>query len=145
MTAPLIGTIYLEDLEVGLSREIGKTITEQVINAFAELSEDRNPLHLDEAYAKSTLFGTRIAHGMLGAALFSGVIGEQLPGHGTVYLAQDLKFLAPVLLGEHVIARVTVAEIHTEKRRVVLDCEAMVGEKTVIKGKATVLAPSRAA
>ena len=85
-----LGTICIEDLEIGMSREIAKTIEDYDIRLFADISTDRNPVHLDEVYAQETIFGGRIAHGMLTAALISAVIGEQLPGHGSVYLGQTL-------------------------------------------------------
>lgn len=136
------GTIVIEELEIGMSRSVGKTIEMEEIEAFAELSTDHNPVHLDEDYAQDTIFGGRIAHGMLTAGLISAVIGEQLPGHGTVYLGQSLKFLAPVRPGDHVEATVTVASIDYAKRRVTLDCKACVGDTVVLKGEALVLAPS---
>lgn len=138
------GTIPIEELEVGMTRSAAKTICDRSIALFAELSTDHNPVHLDEDYARGTIFGGRIAHGMLTAALISAVIGEQLPGHGTVYLKQDLKFLAPVRPGDHVEARVKVAAIDREKRRVTLDCRCTVGNTVVLRGEAIVLAPTRA-
>ena len=138
------GTIPIEDLEIGMVRSVAKVICDRSIAIFAELSTDRNPVHLDEDYARGTIFGSRIAHGMLTAALISAVIGEQLPGHGTVYLKQDLKFLAPVRPGDRVEARVKVAGIDREKRRVTLDCRCTVGNTVVLRGDAVVLAPSRA-
>jgi len=143
MTNSEIGTIYLEDLEVGLSRSITKVIDEHAINLFAEVSEDRNPLHLDDAAGKASIFKTRIAHGMLSAGLFSALIGERLPGHGSIYMSQNLRFTAPVRIGETVTATVTVTNIIPEKRRVALDCVAKVGDTVVITGDALVLAPSR--
>ncbi len=136
------GTIVIEDLEVGLSRELTKEVTDRDIELFAEVSTDRNPVHMDDAYAMDTIFGGRIAHGMLTAGLVSAVIGEQLPGHGTVYLGQSLKFLAPVRPGDRVRAVVTVKEIDYAKRRVTLDTRCEVDGKAVLKGEATVLAPS---
>lgn len=136
------GTIVIEDLEVGLSRELTKEVTDRDIELFAEVSTDRNPVHMDDAYAMDTIFGGRIAHGMLTAGLISAVIGEQLPGHGTVYLGQSLKFLAPVRPGDRVRAVVTVMEIDYSKRRVILDTRCEVDGKPVLKGEATVLAPS---
>lgn len=138
-----IGTIHIEDMEIGLSRSISKTLGDAEIEMFATISEDRNPVHLNEEYAKTTMFGGRIAHGMLTGALLSAIIGEQLPGHGTVYLKQEMKFLAPVRPGDHVTARVSVAEIFLEKRRVRLDCTCAVGDTLVLQGEALVLAPSR--
>ncbi len=143
MTDSEIGTIYIEDLEVGLSRSLSKVMGDAEINAFAEISEDRNPLHLDDDYAAATMFKGRIAHGMLSSALFSAIIGERLPGHGTIYLSQNLRFTAPVKPGDLVTATVTVAEIHPDKGRVSLECVASVGDTVVIKGDALVLAPRR--
>ena len=138
-----VGTICIEDLEIGMVRSLAKTIGDKEIAMFAELSTDHNPVHLDDDYARDTIFQGRIAHGMLTAGLISAVIGEQLPGHGTIYLGQSLKFLAPVRPGDVVLAEVTVREIDYAKRRVTLDCRCSVGNTTVLKGEALVLAPSR--
>lgn len=137
------GTICIEDLEVGMSRSLRKVVTDRDIEMFAEVSTDRNPVHLDDDYAKETMFHGRIAHGMLTAGLISAVIGEQLPGHGTVYLGQNLKFMAPVRPGDMVLAEVTVAEIDHSRRRVALDTKCYVDDTIVLKGDAMVLAPSR--
>ncbi|MEM7508756.1 MAG: MaoC family dehydratase [Pseudomonadota bacterium] len=137
------GTICIEDLEIGMMRFVEKTITDTDIMMFADVSTDRNPVHLDEDYAQDTMFGGRIAHGMLTASLISAVIGEQLPGHGSIYLGQSLKFLAPVFPGDTVRAEVSVREIDHSKRRVTLDCVCKVGTKSVLKGDALVLAPSK--
>ncbi len=136
------GTIVVEDLEVGMIRSLTKEITDLDIELFAQVSTDRNPVHMDDAYAMDTIFEGRIAHGMLTAGLISAVIGEQLPGHGTVYLGQSLKFLAPVRPGDLVTAEVEVLSIDYAKRRVQLDTRALVNGKPVLKGEATVLAPS---
>ena len=137
------GTICIEDLEIGMMRYVSKVVTDEDIEMFAEVSTDHNPVHLDEAYAQDTIFEGRIAHGMLTASLISAVIGEQLPGHGTVYLGQNLKFLAPVRPGDRVTAEVEVMDIDFSKRRVKLDTRCKVGAKKVLVGDATVLAPSR--
>ncbi|MEO1908933.1 MAG: MaoC family dehydratase [Paracoccus sp. (in: a-proteobacteria)] len=137
------GTIVIEDLEVGMSRNLQKQITDQDIQMFATVSTDHNPVHLDDDYAQDTIFEGRIAHGMLTAGLISAVIGEQLPGHGTVYLGQTLKFLAPVRPGDMVRAEVTVETIDHSKRRVTLATRCLVGDRVVLKGEAVVLAPSR--
>ncbi|PVA09905.1 (R)-hydratase [Pelagivirga sediminicola] len=137
------GTICIEDIEMGMTRHIRKVITERDIELFAEVSTDRNPVHMDDAYARDTIFEGRIAHGMLTAGLISAVIGEQLPGHGTVYMGQSLKFLAPVRPGDMVHAEVEVINIDHAKRRVQLDCRCTVNGKKVLIGEATVLAPSR--
>tara|TARA_Y100000022_G_C13114319_1_gene312742 strand:- start:203 stop:646 length:444 start_codon:yes stop_codon:yes gene_type:complete len=137
------GTICVEDLEIGMSRMLERQITQKDIALFSEVSGDRNPVHLDEEYAQQTIFGKRIAHGMLTASLISAVIAEQLPGHGTVYLSQTLKFIRPVLPGQVVITSVRVSHIEYSNRRVTLDCECKVNEKVVLAGEAIVLAPSR--
>lgn len=137
------GTICIEDLEIGMRRHLRKQVSDRDIELFAEISTDRNPVHLDEDYARDTIFQGRIAHGMLTAGLISAVIGEQLPGHGTVYLGQSLNFIAPVRPGDVVFAQVEVTEIDYSRRRVTLDCHCAVGDMVVLKGQALVLAPSR--
>ena len=136
------GTIVIEDLEIGMTRHLQKQVTDRDIELFAEVSTDRNPVHLDDAYAQDTIFEGRIAHGMLTASLISAVIGEQLPGHGTVYLGQTLKFMGPVRPGDMVRAEVEVTDIDYSKRRVTLDTRCRVNGKTVLAGEAKVLAPS---
>ena len=137
------GTICIEDIEMGMTRYIRKVITDRDIEQFAEISTDYNPVHLDDEYAKDTIFEGRIAHGMLTAGLVSAVIGEQLPGHGTIYMSQNLKFLAPVRPGDLVHAEVKVVDIVIDKRRVKLECRCEVNGKNVLVGEAIVLAPSR--
>lgn len=137
------GTICIEDIEMGMTRYIRKVITDRDIEQFAEISTDHNPVHLDDAYARDTIFEGRIAHGMLTAGLVSAVIGEQLPGHGTIYMSQNLKFLAPVRPGDLVHAEVKVVDMVIDKRRVKLDCRCEVNGKNVLVGEAIVLAPSR--
>jgi len=137
------GTICIEDIEIGMTRHLRKTVTNRDIKLFAEVSTDHNPVHLDDAYAQDTTFEGRIAHGMLTAGLISAVIGEQLPGHGTVYLGQSLKFMAPVRPGDTVTACVKVTAIDYAKRRVTLETHCAVGDTVVLKGEALVLAPSR--
>lgn len=136
------GTIVIEDIEIGMIRSIQKVVTDRDIELFAEVSTDRNPVHLDEEYAQDTIFGGRIAHGMLTAGLVSAVIGEQLPGHGTVYMGQSLKFLAPVRPGDMVLAEVEVTAIDYAKRRVTMETRCLVDGKKVLVGEAVVLAPS---
>ena len=137
------GTICIEDIEMGMTRYVRKVITDQDIEKFAEISTDHNPVHLDDEYARDTIFEGRIAHGMLTAGLVSAVIGEQLPGHGTIYMSQSLKFLAPVRPGDLVHAEVKVIDMVIDKRRVKLDCRCEVNGKNVLVGEAMVLAPSR--
>ena len=137
------GTICIEDIEMGMTRYIRKIITDRDIEQFAEISTDHNPVHLDDDYARDTIFEGRIAHGMLTAGLVSAVIGEQLPRHGTIYMSQNLKFLAPVRPGDLVHAEVRVVDMVIDKRRVKLDCRCEVNGKNVLVGEAMVLAPSR--
>lgn len=136
------GTICIEDLEIGMARHVEKLVTDRDIELFAEVSTDRNPVHMDEDYAQDTIFGGRIAHGMMSAALISAVIGEQLPGHGTVYLGQTMKFVAPVRPGDMLRAEVTVRDIDYPKRRATLETVCSVAGKPVVKGEAQVLVPS---
>jgi 3-hydroxybutyryl-CoA dehydratase len=128
------------NLKVGDTASLTKTITDADLRAFAELSGDRNPIHLDDEYAATTRFGRRIAHGMLAASLISTVLGTELPGIGTVYLSQNSRFLAPVYPGDTVTARVTVKNIREDKPIVTLEtiCENQRGE-LLIKGEAVVL------
>ena len=137
------GTICIEDIEIGMTRHLRKVVTDRDIEMFAEVSTDHNPVHLDDDYANDTIFEGRIAHGMLTAGLISAVIGEQLPGHGTVYLGQSLKFLAPVRPGDLVTAKVEVTDIDLGRRRFKLDTHCSIDGKKVLAGEATVLAPSR--
>lgn len=137
------GTICIEDMEIGMSRYLRKVITDEDIEKFADVSTDRNPVHLDDDYAENSMFHGRIAHGMLTASLISAVIGEQLPGHGTVYMGQTLKFIRPVRPGDTVLAEVKVTDIDHHKRRVLLECVCTVNDKPVLVGEAKVQAPSR--
>jgi 3-hydroxybutyryl-CoA dehydratase len=129
-------------LKVGDAAEVQKTITDEDVRAFATLTGDHNPVHLDEEYAAGTRFGRRIAHGMLGASLISAVLANELPGRGTVYLSQTLKFTAPVFLGDTVTARVVVKQVREDKPVVTLEtfCTNDRGER-VVEGEAVVLVP----
>ena len=137
------GTVCIEDIEIGMTRQLKKIVTDRDIEMFAEVSTDHNPVHLNEDYANETIFGGRIAHGMLTAGLISAVIGEQLPGHGTVYLGQTLKFLRPVRPGDQVTTQVEVINIDLGRGQVRLKTYCLVDGKKVLEGEATVLAPSR--
>lgn len=138
-----VGGYNIEDLQVGMSACVSKTVTEADIIMFAGVSTDINPAHLDEEYAKGTQFGGRIAHGMLSASLISAVLGNRLPGPGVIYMSQSLRFKAPVRPGDTVHAKVTVKEVIAEKCRVVLDTVCTVGDKVVIDGEAMVMVTSR--
>ena len=134
----------IEDIAVGMSAETAKTITEADILLFSAVSTDTNAVHLDEEFGKTTMFGGRIAHGMLSASLITAVLGTRLPGPGVIYMNQSLRFKAPVRIGDTVHAKVTVKEVIAEKSRVVLDTVCSVGGKVVIDGEAMVMATSRA-
>lgn len=135
---------HIDQLQPGMSASIAKTVTETDIVLFAGISTDVNPAHLDEEYSKTTMFGGRIAHGMLSAGFISAVLANHLPGPGTIYLSQTLKFKAPVRPGDTVRATVTVREVNLEKNRVILDTVCTVAGKTVIDGECLMMPPVRA-
>ncbi|MCC9620627.1 MaoC family dehydratase [Thalassospira sp. MA62] len=137
--------LYLEDLEIGLGASYAKTVTETDIVLFAGISGDTNPVHLNAEYAATTMFEGRIVHGMLSAGFISTVLGTRLPGPGTIYLSQNLKFKAPVRIGDTVTARVVVKEIMDAKRRAILETNCFVGDTCVIEGEAVVMVPTRSA
>ncbi|RDJ22377.1 acyl dehydratase [Bosea caraganae] len=130
-----------EDLAVGQSESLMRTVMERDVSLFADLSGDANPIHLCDRYAANTKFGQRIAHGMLTASLVSALLGTKLPGPGAVYLSQTLTFLAPVKIGDVVTARVEIAELVVERRRARLFCECVVDGKPVLEGEAWVALP----
>jgi 3-hydroxybutyryl-CoA dehydratase len=107
----------IHELKIGDSAQISKTITEADIELFARATGDFNPVHLDQAYAEKTMFKGRIAHGLLSVGLLSSILGNILPGHGTIYLSQEVKFLAPVRIGDTITAGVEVIELISEKNR----------------------------
>ena len=128
----------------GDSAEIKKTIEQADIDAFAEVTGDHNPVHVDEEFAKTTRFGKRIAHGMLTASLISSVLANKLPGEGSVYLGQTLQFVAPVFPGDEITARVTVKQIREDKPILKLETICLnQRDEIVIRGEATVLAADK--
>ena len=134
---------FLEDLKLGQSAERAHVVTEADIVAFADVSGDFNPVHMDEAFAATTPFKSRIAHGMLSAAWLSALIAGDLPGPGTVYMSQSLRFRRPVRIGDEVVSRVEVTAIDAEKARVTLATVCSVAGKPVLDGEALVMAPRR--
>jgi 3-hydroxybutyryl-CoA dehydratase len=132
-----------EDLELGMEASFAKTVTEADILSFAEVTGDRNPVHLDEGYAGKTMFKGRIAHGMLTAGFISAVFGMELPGPGAIYVSQTLNFRAPVRIGDHAIAKVKVVELMAAKRRARFDCTCLVGDKVVLEGEAILMVPKK--
>ncbi len=136
-------TYYIEDLKPGMSESFTKTVSERDVELFAEVSGDKNPVHLDEEYAKGTIFKGRIAHGVLSVSYISTVLGMKMPGPGTIFMSASTRFRAPVRIGDTVTATCTVREVNAEKRRVIFDCVCKVKDTTVVDGEATVMAPSR--
>lgn len=136
---------FLEELSVGQSAQLVRTVGEADIVAFAQVTGDTNPVHLDADYAATTSFGERIAHGMLSAGYISAVLGVTLPGPGAIYLSQTLKFKRPVKIGDEVTAIVTISEINEAKAQVTLATVCKVGGKPVVDGEAVVMVPRKAA
>ncbi len=134
----------IDELKVGDSEEFSKTIAESDIYLYAGITGDFNPAHVNEEYAKKTFFKKRIAHGMIPAGFISAVLGSKLPGPGTIYMKQELSFMAPVYTGDTITARVEVVEIIPEKNRVRLKTTCVNQEgTTVIDGEALISAPKR--
>ena len=136
---------YLDEITDGMTAVFSKTVTEADIVLFAGITGDTNPVHLDEEFAKPTMFKGRIAHGMLTAGFVSAVFGTTLPGPGCVYISQNLKFKAPVKIGDTVKARVTVSAIDQDKARVTFATTCHVGDKIVLDGEAQLMVPRRPA
>jgi 3-hydroxybutyryl-CoA dehydratase len=134
---------FFEDLAVGMEASYAKKISNEDVLAFAELSGDTNPVHLDDAYAAQTMFKQRIAHGFLTASLISTVLGTKLPGPGCIYLSQSLKFRAPVMIGDEVVATAKITSLDAEKGRAVIATQCAVNGKSVIDGEALMMVPRR--
>lgn len=132
----------IQEMKIGDHASVTKTVSETDVYLFAGITGDLNPAHTNEVAASKTMFKTRIAHGMLGAGFISAVLGMCLPGPGTIYMGQELKFTKPVHIGDTVTATATVEEIILEKNRVILDTTVVNQDgEVVIKGKATVMPP----
>ena len=134
----------IEDLHAGMTASYAKTITEADIVLFAGVSGDNNAVHTNEEFAQTTIFGGRIAHGFLSASVISAAVANRLPGPGTVYLSQALRFKAPVRPGDTVHATVTVKSLNPEKARAELETVCTVKGKVVIEGEALVMTSSSA-
>ena len=143
MTLPPFQTLSFEDLSLGMTESYAKTVKSSDVVGFAEITGDRNPIHLSEHFAAKTPFKNRIAHGLYTASLISAVIGTRLPGPGAIYISQTLNFLAPVKIGDTVEAIVEVIELVPERQRARLSCICKVGDVTVLKGEAWVKIPRR--
>lgn len=132
-------TKFIEDFSVGMESTTEKTVTIEDIKKFAEVSGDFNPVHLDEEFAKKTIFKGRIAHGFLTASFISTIIATELPGPGSIYLKQSLKFLAPVYINEKILVKVRIIEINIEKNKVKLNTECFKNKTLVLTGEAEIL------
>ncbi|MEY3953367.1 MAG: hypothetical protein RLZZ397_247 [Pseudomonadota bacterium] len=132
----------IHQLQLGMTAEFVKTFTQQDVDDFARVSGDCNPVHLDAEFAAQSRFGRPIAHGMLTASLISACLGQRLPGQGTVYLSQSVRFMAPVYPGEEIKAQVTVMELLESKNRVRLQTQCWINDKLVLEGEAWVMAPT---
>ena len=131
-------------IQLGDKAFISKAFTEQEVFRFAEISTDKNPLHLDKDFGRASIFGRRIVHGMLVASLFSGLIGMELPGEGSIYLGQSLNFKAPVAIGEEVTASVEIIKIREDKPIITLRTVCVNSEgNVVIEGEAVVKVNSK--
>lgn len=133
-----------EDLSVGMSAASARTVSEADILMFAGVSGDTNPVHLDGEFAATTMFGARIAHGMLSAGYISAVLGTKLPGPGAIYLSQTMKFKAPVKIGDTVRVEATITALDAEKKRVTMSTVCTVAGKPVLEGEALLLVPAQA-
>jgi 3-hydroxybutyryl-CoA dehydratase len=137
--------LFLEDLSIGQAAELARTVTGEDLVAFAAVTGDINPVHLDEAYAAQTPFGGRIAHGMLSAGYISAVIGTRLPGPGAIYVSQALRFRRPVKIGDTVVARAEITAIDAQRARVTLKTVCSVAGKAVLEGEAEIMVSRRPA
>jgi 3-hydroxybutyryl-CoA dehydratase len=137
--------LYFEDLAIDMSESFSKTVSSSDVVGFAEVTGDRNPIHLSEHFAARTAFGTRIAHGLYTASLISALLGTRLPGPGAIYISQTLNFRAPVRIGDTVTVVVTVVELVPEKSRARLHCICTVDNEIVLDGEALVKVPSKTA
>jgi 3-hydroxybutyryl-CoA dehydratase len=145
VTAAEVKVRFFEDLEVGQAAERTITVGEADIAAFAAVSGDTNPVHLDEAYAQTTPFKGRVAHGMLAGAYISAVLGTELPGPGAIYLSQSLTFKRPVRIGDALVVRVEVKSLDPKAGVAILATTCSVGRKQMVAGEAEVLVPRRPA
>ena len=136
--------LHFEDLTVGMSESFSKVVSSSDVVGFAELTGDRNPIHLAQHFAAKTPFKTRIAHGLYTASLISAVLGTRLPGPGAIYIAQTLNFRAPVRIGDTVHVQVEVVELIPDRHRARLACTCRVGEEVVLDGEALIKVPSAA-
>jgi 3-hydroxybutyryl-CoA dehydratase len=135
-------TVYYEDLKIGMSAAREHTVTERDIQLFGEATGDMNPVHFDEDYARKTIFRGRVAHGVLTLGFLSAVLGNDLPGSGSIFVSSTTEFKGPVRIGDTVRVTVTVKELR-ERRIAVMACDCSVAGKTVVEAEALVMAPKK--
>jgi 3-hydroxybutyryl-CoA dehydratase len=138
-------SLFLDDLTVGQSAETRRTVTVDDIDRFAAVSGDHNPVHMDDAFAATTAFKTRIAHGMLTGAFISALLSDQLPGPGAIYISQSMKFRRPIHIGDEVTTRAEVSAIDARHGHVTLKTSCSIGGKAAVTGEAVMLVAKRAA
>lgn len=134
---------FFEDMQEGMEASFSKTVTEADLVLFAGVTGDLNPVHIDAEFAANSMFKQRIAHGMLSAGFISTVFGTRLPGPGCIYVSQNLRFRAPVFIGDTVTARVKVTGLKPEKNMVLFETACSVGGKDVVTGDAVIMVPRR--
>ena len=135
--------VFIEDMREGMRAALEKTFTEDDVLAFAALTGDNNPAHVDADFAASSVFGRQVVHGMFTASLISAVLGTKLPGRGAIYVSQTIQFRKPVFIGDTVRAEVEISAIDARRKRVTLATRCLVAGKPVLRGEAVVIAPSR--
>ena len=134
---------FIQDLKVGQEAILSKTITEADITNFSGVTGDNNPVHISDDFASKTIFKKRVAHGFFTASLISTLIATKLPGPGSIYISQTLKFLAPAYIGDNILTRVIIQKIDKEKRRVNLLTECFISDKKILTGEAEILVDSK--
>src|SRR4051812_23258342 len=137
-------SVYLDELKPGMTASSTHTVTERDVQLFGEATGDMNPVHFDEEYARKTVFRGRVAHGVLTLGFMSAVMGNDLPGPGTIFVSSTTRFTAPVRIGETVKTVCTVKELR-ERRQVLLECRCSVGDTTVVEADVVVMAPKKPA
>lgn len=133
--------LSISDFQLGMSADISRTFTSDDVIKFAELSGDNNPVHLDDEYAKNTMFGARIVHGALASSLFSTLFANTLPGPGCIYLKSENKYLKPIYLDEEVTFTIKIVEINEEKKRIIFNTVALFRNEKAIIGSAEIFIP----
>lgn len=134
-------TVYLDEIQPGMSARSEHTVTERDIELFGEATGDMNPVHFDEEFAKKTIFRGRVAHGALSIGYISAMLGTQLPGSGSIFVSASIVFKTPVRIGDTVVTTATVREVNG--REAIMDCACKVGDRLVLESEARVLVPRR--